>query len=363
MRLSLGYAGFLSQQGRIAAATEVLNAYADRQSDDLLVRTELDALAAGEAIAPLVGSAVEGMAEGLLGIARAVNRDGSNIFSLAYTRMALELRPDMPIGQALLADILSGQSRNEESIKVLAGIAPDSAYSWLGRQTMARLLESEGRLDEAIDLLTVMVGERPERSEAAQELGDLLRVNERFDEAVKAYDTAVDRVGEIGREHWRLLYTRGIALERSKQWPRAEEDFLSALELEPDQPLVLNYLGYSWVEQGVNFGRARKMIETAIEARPRDGFIIDSMGWVLYQFGNYTEAVQQLERAVVLEPGDPVINDHLGDAYWLVGRGNEARFQWTRALGAEPEDDLRQTLREKLDGRELPEPQDGDRDS
>lgn len=363
LRLSLGYAGFLSQQGRSAAAIDVLNAYADRQSDDLLVRTELDVLAAGEAITPLVGSAAEGMAEGLLGIARALNRDGSNIFSLSYTRMALELRPDMPIGQALLADILSGQSRNEESIEILAGIDPESAYSWLGRQTMARLLDAEDRLDEAIDLLTIMIAERPERVEAAQELGDLLRINDRFDEAVTAYDTAVDRVDEISREHWRLLYTRGIALERSKQWPRAEQDFLAALELEPEQPLVLNYLGYSWVEQGVNFGRAREMIETAIEARPRDGFIIDSMGWVLYQVGDYREAVRQLERAIVLEPGDPVINDHLGDAYWLVGREAEARFQWDRALGAEPEDDLRQTLLEKLNGRGLPVPKDGERDS
>ncbi len=365
LRLTLGYAGFLDSQGRGAEAAEVLNAYAERQPDDLLVRGELDALAAGEALDPLVDSAADGMAEGLLGIARALNRDGSNIFSLSYTRMALELRPDMAIGQALLADILSGQGRNEEAIDVLAGIAPDSAYSWLGRQTMARLLESEDRLDEAVDLLTAMVTERPGRSEAAQALGDVLRVNDRFDEAVVAYDTAVDRVGDIGREHWRLLYTRGIALERSKQWPRAEKDFLTALELEPDQPLVLNYLGYSWVEQGVNFGRAREMIETAIEARPRDGFIIDSMGWVLYQFGKYDEAVEQLERAVALEPGDPVINDHLGDAYWLVGRQNEARFQWNRALGADPEDELRVILREKLSGRQLPQPQDseGERDS
>ena len=126
---------------------------------------------------------------------------------------------------------------------------------------------------------------------------------------------------------------------------------------------MLNYLGYSWVEQGVNFGRAREMIETAVQARPRDGFIIDSMGWVLYQFGKYEEAVVQLERAVSLEPGDPVINDHLGDAYWLVGRENEARFQWNRALGADPDADLEAIIREKLEGRSLPVAKTEERDS
>lgn len=363
LRLRLGYASFLSRQGRADEARTVLEGFVEGRTDDLLVRRELDTLAAGETLAPMIGSVTEGMAEGLVGVARALNRDGGNIFSLTYLRMALELRPGMPVSQALLADILTSQGRDEVAIEVLRSIDLDSPYAWFGRQSLARLLEDTGNLDEAVDLLTGMIAERPERTEAAQALGDLLRINDRFDDAVDAYDTAVERIGDLGREHWRLLYTRGIALERSKKWPRAEQDFLQALELEPDQPLVLNYLGYSWVEQGVNFGEAREMIETAVAARPRDGFIIDSMGWVLYQFGKYEEAVVQLERAVSLEPGDPVINDHLGDAYWLVGRRNEARFQWNRALHSDPEDDLREIILEKLDGRDLPEAKLEERDS
>ncbi|MEO1065674.1 MAG: tetratricopeptide repeat protein, partial [Actinomycetota bacterium] len=171
------------------------------------------------------------------------------------------------------------------------------------------------------------------------QIGNLLRGRERFVEAAEAYDRALDRIGEdLDQRHWSLLYARGIALERSKQWPRAETDFLRALELEPEQPYVLNYLGYSWVEQGVNIDRAREMIERAVEQRPNDGYIVDSLGWVFYRLGQYEDAVVNLERAVELRPQDPTINDHLGDAYWKVGRYAEARFQWSRALSLDPEE-------------------------
>ena len=169
-----------------------------------------------------------------------------------------------------------------------------------------------------------------------------------MEEAVKAYDEAVKRIGALERRHWSLLYTRGIALERSKQWPRAEADFLAALEFEPEQPYVLNYLGYSWVDQGINLERAQKMIERAVELRPNDGYVVDSLGWVLYRLGKFAGAVRELERAVELRPEDPIINDHLGDAYWRVGRRQEARFQWRRSLSLEPEDDLLAVLRDKI---------------
>jgi Flp pilus assembly protein TadD len=184
-------------------------------------------------------------------------------------------------------------------------------------------------------------------------LGDFLRIDERYREAVTAYDTAHDRAAD--EADWRLYYTRGIALERAKLWDRAESDFLKALELEPDQPLVLNYLGYSWIEQGQNLARAKAMIEKAVAQRPQDGFIADSLGWALYRLGKYPDAVVHLERAVALEPGDPVINDHLGDAYWLADRREEARFQWKRALSQEPEADVEEIILDKLQGKQLPQ--------
>lgn len=179
-------------------------------------------------------------------------------------------------------------------------------------------------------------------------MGDLLRGKERFAEAVVAYDKAMARIGAVEPRHWALLYSRGIALERSKQWPRAEADFLKALELNPDQPYVLNYLGYSWVEHGIHLDKALTMIETAVKLRPEDGYIVDSMGWVLFRLGRYAEAVPHLERAVELRPSDPTINDHLGDAYWRVGRENEARFQWDRALVLKPSPEEAREIQTKL---------------
>ena len=128
-----------------------------------------------------------------------------------------------------------------------------------------------------------------------------------------------------------MFYFRGICYERSKQWPQAEADLKKALQLYPDQPLVLNYLGYSWIDQGVNLDEGMNMIRRAVEQRPDDGYIVNSLGWANFRIGNYDEAVKELERAVELKPDDPTINDHLGDAYWRVGRVLEARFQWSHA--------------------------------
>src|SRR5262249_17865161 len=150
-----------------------------------------------------------------------------------------------------------------------------------------------------------------------------------FAEAVTAYDEAIRHAGADGLpERWTLYYDRGVALERSGQWQRAESDLQRALELKPEQPLVLNYLGYSWIDRGGSLERGLKMLEKAVELRPEDGYIIDSLGWAHYRLGDYAAAVQYLEKATELVPEDPTINDHLGDAYWQTGRLVEARYQW-----------------------------------
>jgi Flp pilus assembly protein TadD len=139
------------------------------------------------------------------------------------------------------------------------------------------------------------------------------------------------------RTNWTLVDFRGICFERSKQWPKAEADFKKALELYPDQPQVLNYLGYSWVDQGVNLDEAFKMLRRAVDLRPNDGYIVDSLGWAHYKLGHYQEATEALEKAIDLKPADPVVNDHLGDAYWRVNRRTEAHFQWNHARDMKPE--------------------------
>lgn len=150
----------------------------------------------------------------------------------------------------------------------------------------------------------------------------------------------------MGRPNWVLFYQRGICYERSGEWAKAEADFFLALDMEPDQPLVLNYLGYSWLEMGLNYQEALDMIRRAVAARPSDGYIVDSLGWGYYRIGDFENAVKELERAVELRPVDAVINDHFGDALWRVGRKREAEFQWRRALSFDPEEkDAKRILR------------------
>jgi Flp pilus assembly protein TadD len=215
---------------------------------------------------------------------------------------------------------------------------------------IAANLEMLDRTDEAINQLREMSVEAPTRAGAEMQLGDLLRAKKRFNEAVDAYDEAIRRLRVSGMpERWSLYYSRGIALERSGQWKQSETDLLHALELKPDQPLVLNYLGYSWIDKGENLERGLKMIEKAVELRPEDGYIVDSLGWAHFRLGDYSSAVQYLEKAIELVPEDPTINDHLGDAYWQSGRSSEARFQWRRALQFGPDTDEIKTIEAKLD--------------
>ncbi len=185
----------------------------------------------------------------------------------------------------------------------------------------------------------------------------MLRGRERFAEAADLYNQAIGLIGKPTPADWSLFYFRGIANERTKHWPQAEADFRKALELSPDQPLVLNYLGYSWIDMGENLDEAMGMIKKAVELRPNDGYIVDSLGWAYYRLGQYDKAVEELDRAISLRPDDPVINDHLGDAYWKAGRPLEAQFQWrhSRDFGAEgPALDL--VLKKIAEGRLIDPP-------
>ena len=335
--------------GKADKATEIYRNYLEEQPQTRLLEPALARVEAGTAPALAVASAAEGAAEGLFGVASSLRQQNASESALLFGQMGLYLRPEFPVMQILIGQILESQERLESANKVYASIDPASPFSWSARLRIASNLNRLDRADEAVERLRAMAGEHPDQAEALINLGDILRGRERYSEAVDAYDRAMTRIVTLERRHWSLLYARGIVLERSKQWPRAEADFLRALEFEPEQPYVLNYLGYSWVDKGRNLDKAHAMIKKAVTLRPRDGYIVDSLGWVLYRSGQYGKAVRELERAVELRPGDPVINDHLGDAYWKVGRRQEARFQWRRALGFDPEPDVKATIESKLD--------------
>jgi tetratricopeptide (TPR) repeat protein len=349
LRLAQAMASYYARTGQAERARSALSGFEKEAGETLAGGTRPDLAIAPLAAAPLIAKPSDGMAEALFDLASLLNQQNLGDLAMAMTRLALHLDPDMDVALLLAADILEDGGRQEQAIALYKRIPAASPLSWSARLRSAALLDDIGRTDEAVATLEALAEERAARSDALVALGDLLRGKERFGDAAAAYGRALARIGDaVEPRHWVVFYSRGIALERSKQWPRAEADFLKALELNPDQPYVLNYLGYSWVEHGIHLDKALAMIETAVKLRPEDGYIVDSMGWVLYKLGRYAEAVPHLERAVELRPADPTINDHLGDAYWRVGRENEARFQWERALVLKPEPDQTREIQIKI---------------
>lgn len=339
MRLAWMAGNFYERQGRSDEAIAIYQRFLAETPDHLALR-EIHARVdrSGEAVPdPVVASAVEGMAEAMFNVAGMLSQQRAEDVALIYTHLALHLRPDFEVAEVLLGEILQTQDRHREAIEVYRRVGEDSPFRHVARMRVAESLQELGRYDEAAELLERVAADVPDFYEPLQQLGSLLRVQERFEEAAEAYARAVARVETAESRHWPLLYFQGVALERTDRWDEAEAAFLAALELEPEQPHVMNYLAYSWVEQKENLEEAERMLVRAVELRPDDGYIVDSLGWVYYRLGRYDEAVTHLERAVELRPHDPIINDHLGDAYWKVGREAEARFQWKRALRYDPE--------------------------
>jgi tetratricopeptide (TPR) repeat protein len=341
---------FLERHGRAADAKALYERFLreNRENADL-VQPSLARIAAGQLPPATVAGVKDGLAEALFDLASVLNQRDTQDLALIYARLTLQLSPKYVLAQLLVAEIAEAEQRLPEALAVYRSVDPGSPLSWSARLRVAEVLDQLDRTDEAIAELNKMAAERPAAAQPLVQLGDLLRGRNRFAEAVTAYDGAVGRLDPAETRTWSLHYSRGIALERSGQWPRAEADFLKALELQKDQPLVLNYLGYSWVEKRQHLDQALKMIEHAVELRPNDGYIVDSLGWAHFQLGEYPQATQYLERAIELLPEDPTINDHLGDAYWRSGRLSEARFQWQRALQFQPEADEVKTIDAKLD--------------
>lgn len=302
-----------------------------------------------------IANASDGLAEAFFAAAGTVRAANAPEVSLLFTRLALDLRPNFDLALLMEGDLLTSLGQAKLSNEAYAGLPDSSVVYPTAQLRAARNLEELGQTDEAARLLEGMVERHITPLDSLLALGDLHRRQRRWQDAVHAYDRALPLLQGNVQNEWPVLYARGVALERSNQWPRAEADFLHALDIQPNEPEVLNYLGYSWVEQGTNLPRATQMIEKAASMRPDDGFIADSLGWAFYRAGRYGQAVETLQRAVALVPGDATINDHLGDALWRAGRQEEARFQWQHALLSAPDPDLKAHLDAKLyQNKELP---------
>jgi tetratricopeptide (TPR) repeat protein len=355
LRVSDDYARWLSRNKDAAAAEAVYEAFDKKLPRHPLVLEGLRETKAGRKLPPLVDSAQSGAAEALYGIGATLTRRGGEDLALVYLQLALYLAPNHPLALLSLADLYESVKKPAMAIKVYERMPASSPLRRNAQIQLAINLDAAERSDEAIKILKTVTTEDPKDLEAIMALGNVERGRKKFADCAQTYSLGIDVLpASNDKNNWVYYYYRGICEERSKQWSKAELDMRKSLELQPEQPHVLNYLGYSWIDQGINLDEGMKMIRRAVDQRPDDGYIVDSLGWAYYRIGNFEDAVKNLERAIDLKPEDPTINDHLGDAYWRIGRTLEAKFQWAHARDLKPEPDDLPKIEAKIENG-LPE--------
>ncbi len=348
LRAVEAYARWASRHGPKGEALKVYQAFDKVLPRHPLVTEAMAELGEGKKLRPLVASIPTGAAEVLYGLGASIGRQGGEDLALVYLQLSLYLVPEHALALLSLADLHESMKKPALAIKVYERVPKNSPLRRNAEIQLGINYDSLDRTDEARAHLEKLIADNRDDLEAIMALGNILRGRKKFTECADIYSKGIATIGAPSRPNWTIFYFRGICYERSKQWSKAEADLKKALELYPDQPHVLNYLGYSWVDQGVHLDEGMRMIRRAVEQRPDDGYIVDSLGWAYYRLGDYNEAVRHLERAVELKPEDPTINDHLGDAYWKVGRTLEAGFQWSHARELKPEPDELAKIEEKL---------------
>lgn len=322
--------------------------FAEESKDDLIVENELKRIEKKIVPNKLINNLEDAISELYTTIASTFRSDFTYDFSIIYSNLSLFLKNDFEVGQLYLAELLENQEKLVEANNIYKKISPSSNFFWHSKLKTARNIELLGESDKSILLLKQMSNEKKDRYDSLKLLGDIYRNNEKYKDAIKFYDQAILRIKEIEKHHWELLYSRGISLERDKQWELAEKDLVQVLKLVPNQPDVLNYLGYSWIEQRINLEKAKNYIIKAVNLKPRDPYIVDSLGWAYFRLNDYNKAVEELERAVSIKPTDPIINDHLGDAYYKVERKLEALYQWKKAIEFKPNKELEKKIQDKI---------------
>lgn len=308
------------------------------------------ALKAGQTLPfDIVADAKGGIAEVFFSVATALNGQADDSFTLLYARAAATLEPGLTEAVLLSGGLLEQQKQYDLAIQTYGLVPAGDPNATMAQIGIAGAEQSQDRTEEAITRLTALAGDHPDDYAVQLALGDALRRAERFDQAVPAYDRAIAILGDPQPAQWSIYYSRGVAEERAGLFDRSVADLSMALKLNPGQPQVLNYLGYSWVDRGENLEEAMEMIRQAVAAEPDQGYILDSLAWAYFRTGQYQEALDPMERASLLDPVDPIVTDHLGDVYWMNGRQREARYQWHRALSFEPEEKDAIRIRRKLE--------------
>ncbi len=344
----LSFGSFLVRRNRDDEALALYLKFQDLFPGNLQIEGAIKRLQAGKVPSNGIRDPDRAMAIGFLRTGVELGRDRAFLAAIVYTRFALFLDPGLDEAYLFLGNLLSNETHPGLALDAFSSVARDGPFFETALLRKSFILSAHDRWPEAITLVENYLAQNPGSEGALMALGDLYRTREKYPKALAYYQRVSALKGELGPNDWFLLFARAISYERLDRWEEAEADFLKALEFHPEDPDIMNYLGYSWIDRGMKLEEGRDLIERAVKQRPTSGFIVDSLGWAQYLLGEYKDAVETLERAVSLEPSDPTLNDHLGDAYWKAGREREARFQWDHALGLDPAPEDRHKIEAKI---------------
>ncbi|RPH05634.1 MAG: hypothetical protein CBC53_004710 [Alphaproteobacteria bacterium TMED93] len=290
----------------------------------------------------------KGISEALYNLAYTLYSQNMYETSLALAQTSLYIDPENHLVKYLISMNLKSLDKKMLAIEHMKNIPSNSYINWNVLINISELYIDLQQYSFALDYLHRLEKGYEEKTEIFYKLGELYHIQKDYKNATKYFSEAISSLKVVENRHWYLYYSRGMAYERSNKWNLAEKDFLYSIELSPEQPLTLNYLGYSWIDSGKNIDAAKDLISKAVKLRPDDGYFVDSLGWAYYRMGEYEKSVIELEKAVSLVPNDPIINDHLGDAMWRAGYKNEAVYQWNRALIYKPDEELKEKIKFKL---------------
>jgi len=347
-RLALSVANYYQKTDRRDKAIDLIDKIKSKDFDLEMLKRRIRKVKGPGLSEISVHSPQDGISEALFDIASALRDDYNKNAALIFVHLANYMRPKFYSAQILLGEIFQERGKYRKAIKEFEQIPEESMFFKMAQLRLSQTLRQHDKPHAAIRVLERLQQRQPKNAEIFTRLGDIYRSQKNWDEAIFAYDRAINLTDRDAKSDWTLYYSRGVALEQSGRWDMAETDFMKALKLAPNQPFIMNYLGYAWTEQGINLKKAEELIRKAVSLRPKDGYITDSLGWVLYQTSRFNEAVPILERAVRLRPNDATITDHLGDAYWKVQRRLEATYQWKRAIKMHPDSELKEKIQRKL---------------
>lgn len=342
--------------GMMKKATDLYEKALTQNPDDEIIKNKIDNIKKDTTV-PLfkkVENPNQGMAQAFYDIANILYNEKNDESARVFAQIAIYLAPELTQTTFLMAGINARHKQYDEAIALYNSIPKKDENYVQAQYDIVDIYDETEQFAKALAILNKL-SKKETDPDTLIKIGNLYRHKEQYAKSLELYDRAIKALGgETTAEYWHLHYVRGISYEQTDQWKKAEKELSAALEFQPDHPYILNYLGYSWVDRGINLDEATAMIQKAVDARPNDGYITDSLGWAMYRNNDYKNAAKVLERAVELLPYDPTINDHLGDAYWKVGRRLEARFQWERAKNNSDDQEQIEQIEKKLESG-LPE--------